>query len=152
MKLLLVLFAVLYVCYGTTISTTTTTKPESTLKPEDPAITQDEEKSELHDGIDLNTLTNEEIEQLANAEDEEFLGELGKLRLFSTKIGQRKLFIYLLDDELKSSINGFNHSEDVMLRSQIVLKSVIEPIYDHRNRGVGVVCAYNISFSKIMIC
>ena len=93
MKLLLVLVAVLYVCYGTTISTTTTTKPESTLKPEDPAITQDEEKSELHDGIDLNILTNEEIEQLADAEDEEFLGELGKLRLFLNKNWSKAKFV-----------------------------------------------------------
>ena len=90
MKLLLVLFAVLYVCYGTT-----TTKPESTLKPEDPTITQDEDKSELHDGIDLNTLTNEEIEQLADAEDEEFLGELGKLRLFLNKNWSKEI-IYLM--------------------------------------------------------
>ena len=77
MKLLLVLVAVLYVCYGTTTTTTTTT----TLKPEeDSAINEVADKSELHDGIDLNTLTNEELEQLADAEDEEFVGEMGKLR------------------------------------------------------------------------
>ncbi|XP_041375766.1 uncharacterized protein LOC121388481 [Gigantopelta aegis] len=98
MKFLLVAVAVLYVCYGTPTTTTTTTTPDPSLKQVDPAINQVSDKSELYDGIDLSTLTNQELEQLANAEDEIFVGELdvwGLKRSLVHKSQRRKRWIGL---------------------------------------------------------